>query len=253
MNATTVFTALTRAWCATLDLLYPRHCASCSDVILEPDSSQLCERCINDIQLVHADRACRRCGLPLGPFAIDHEGRFCEGCANLPLVGFRRTVAVGTYEGPLRRAICRFKYSRRPHLIKTLGPMIASKVLEEYGDDPPDCVLAVPLHPARRKERTFDQAYLLAGAVSSALGRPLLGGVIVRTTHTPTLTHQTREQRLETVGGAFMVRDAEAVREKSILLVDDVMTTGATASECARALKHAGAREVRVAVLARTP
>jgi ComF family protein len=172
---------------------------------------------------------------------------------HLPLVGFRRTVAVGTYEGPLRRAICRYKYSRRPHLARTLGPLLADRIRLEYPDDLPDLVVPVPLHRSRLKERTFDQALLLACAVSKTLSVPLATGVLVRAADTPTLTHQTRQQRVETVRDAFALTRPRTVRGKRVLLVDDVMTTGATASECARALRAGGAGQIVVAVLARTP
>ena len=197
--------------------------------------------------------ACRRCGLPLGPFALDHEGRFCEGCRNLPLAGFRRASAVGTYEGSLRRIICRFKYGRRPHLAATLGALIAERAREEFAEDPPEVVVPVPLHPARRRARTFDQAVLLAEAAAGSLGVPCAPGTLARTRNTPTLTRQSREERQETVKGVFACVRPREVEGRRVLLVDDVMTTGATCSECARALRAAGAREVWVLVLARTP
>ena len=244
---------LARAWCATLDLLFPRRCASCGRTIREPDGSQVCLTCLANLPRIDRESSCRRCGLPLGPYALDHEGRYCEGCRNLPFAGFRRAVAVGTYEGPLRRAICRFKYARRPHLARTLGALIAECALEEHDNNPPQLVLGVPLHPARKKARSFDQAELLAEAVGRKLGVPLGRGVIVRNVNTPTLTRQSREERARTVKGAFEVKLPGAVDGRRVLLVDDVMTTGATASECARVLRGAGAKEIAVIVLARTP
>jgi ComF family protein len=256
------YPTLARAWCATLDLLFPRRCASCADPIVEPDGSQICPRCMRDLPRIDRDEACERCGLPLGPYALDHEGRWCEGCRTLPFAGFRRACAVGTYEGSLRRAICRFKYSRRPHLARTLGKLIADLAREEYAADAyeddednlgPEVVVSVPLHPARKKSRTFDQADLLAEAVAEALGIEYALGAMARLIDTPTLTRQSREQRAETVKGVFSVQKPAAVKGKRCLLVDDVMTTGATASECARVLKKAGAKEIAVCVLARTP
>jgi len=257
--------ALARAWCAALDLLFPRRCAACGRSIPEPDGSQVCARCLRDIPRIDRDDACERCGLPLGPYADGHEGKWCEGCRTLPFAGFRSAFAVGTYEGALRRAICRFKYGRRPHLARTLGGMIAQLASEEYGDEDneevdcdeadlaPEVVVSVPLHAARRKSRTFDQAELLAEAVAEALGIDYALGAMERVVDTPTLTRQSREQRAETVKDVFKVRRPGAVDGRRVLLVDDVMTTGATASECARVLKRAGAKEIAVCVLARTP
>jgi competence protein ComFC len=255
------FPTLARAWCAALDLLFPRRCAACGDPIIEPDGSQICPLCLRNLPRIDREEACERCGLPLGPYSLDHEGRWCEGCRTLPFAGFRRACAVGTYEGSLRRAICRFKYSRRPHLARTLGKLIADLAREEYAaemedseDNPgPEVVVSVPLHPARRKSRTFDQADLLAEAVAEALAIEYASGAMARLVDTPTLTRQSREQRAETVKGVFTVRKPLTVEGKRCLLVDDVMTTGATASECARVLKRAGAKDIAVCVLARTP
>jgi ComF family protein len=256
---------LARAWCAALDLLFPRRCAACGKSIPEPDGSQVCARCLRDIPRIDRDDACERCGLPLGPYADDHEGKWCEGCRTLPFAGFRSAFAVGTYEGALRRAICRFKYGRRPHLARTLGGMIARLARDEYvdecdeeaaggeADSAPEVVVSVPLHAARRKARTFDQAELLAEAVAEALEIDYALGAMARVVDTPTLTRQSREQRAETVKGAFRILKPAAVEGRCVLLVDDVMTTGATASECARVLKEAGAKQIAVCVLARTP
>jgi ComF family protein len=189
----------------------------------------------------------------LGPFAIDHDGRYCEGCEHLRLVGLKRTYAAGTYEGSLRRAICRFKYGRKPHLAKALGPILARRLRGEFTGDAPETVVAVPLHPARVRDRTFDQAALLASHVARQLGIPLVNGAIRRVRDTPPLAHRNREQRSDAVKGAFAVVAPDLIAGNRVLLVDDVMTTGATCSECALALKRAGAKEVSVAVLARTP
>lgn len=244
---------LSRAWCAALDLVFPRTCASCARVLIEPDGAHLCGRCRGELPLIDPQNACRRCGLPLGPFSVDHENNFCEGCQTLRFAGFRRAIAAGTYEGSLRNAICRFKYGRRPYLSRMLGELLAERLERELKEIHLDAVISVPLHPSRRRQRTFDQAELLAEVVSSRLGLPFLRGVLERTKPTPTLTQQSREERARTVEGVFKVRRPEQVRGKKLLLIDDVMTTGATCSECARALKTSGAEGVLVAVLARTP
>ena len=229
-----IATIAERAACALLDVLFPRRCAGCGEVIPEPDGSQVCRRCERNLPRIKGD-ACGRCGLPLGPFASDHDGKWCAGCENLPFAGFRCAVAFGTYDGVLRRAIRQFKYRRRPHLVRELGRLVASRARDEFGDPEdarPEIVIPVPLHGACEK-----------------LGL----GVMARVVDTPTLTKQSREERAETVKGAFEVRRPGEVEGKRVLLVDDVMTTGATCSECARVLKKAGAKVILVCVLARTP
>ena len=250
-----IATIAERAACALLDVLFPRRCAGCGEVIPEPDGSQVCRRCERNLPRIKGD-ACGRCGLPLGPFASDHDGKWCAGCENLPFAGFRCAVAFGTYDGVLRRAIRQFKYRRRPHLVRELGRLVASRARDEFGDPEdarPEIVIPVPLHRNRRKSRGFDQAELLARPVAGELGAPLGLGVMARVVDTPTLTKQSREERAETVKGAFEVRRPGEVEGKRVLLVDDVMTTGATCSECARVLKKAGAKVILVCVLARTP
>ena len=113
-----------------------------------------------------------------------------------------------------------------------------------------DAIVPVPLHFQRLRERGFDQAMLLATAVSRATGRPVLKA-LARTRHTPTLTRQSREERKRTVSGAFERRARADVAGMKLLLVDDVMTSCSTAAECARVLKEAGAKEIAVAVVAR--
>ena len=121
--------SLRRAVCAALDVLFPRRCAGCGEVIPEPDGSQLCGRCERNLPRIEGE-ACRRCGLPLGPFALDHDGKWCAGCENLPFAGFRRAVAFGTYDGVLGRAIRQFKYRRRPQLVRELGRLVAARARE---------------------------------------------------------------------------------------------------------------------------
>jgi ComF family protein len=126
-----------------------------------------------------------------------------------------------------------------------------SAVEAHYNVSEIDLVGYVPLYPARRRERGFNQAQLLARGLAQRLGKPLMRRCLVRTRSTETQTHLTAAERLTNVRGAFKARWRRWIEGKRVLLVDDVMTTGATVSECARALKKGGAHHVKVVTVAR--
>jgi ComF family protein len=135
-----------------------------------------------------------------------------------------------------------------------------SRVLQRWlleGVDPllnhsdADVVLPVPLHPVRERERGFNQAWLLADALARSWRIPTHRRALIRVRQTETQTHLDREERMANLRGAFAVRRPDAVAGRRVLLMDDVLTTGSTASECARILREAGARSVLVLTLAR--
>ena len=150
------------------------------------------------------------------------------------------------HEGAARRAVHRYKYEGKRYLAPALASQLAALVKER--DICPDVLCAVPLSNKRRRQRGFDQAVLLAEELSAMIGIPFLP-VLARIRHTRTQQGLTRRERLINVKDAFAPKkkaDLQAVAGKSILLVDDVVTTGATAAECKRVLMELGAAEVRV-------
>src|SRR5690606_39095563 len=157
-------------------------------------------------------------------------------------------VSFGRHEGELRKLIHLFKYDQMQPLSVRLGDLLAS--VEPRLDDV-DLVLAAPLHWRRRRDRGFNQAGMLAARAARAWGLPFDPIALERTKATPPQAGLTRAERLANVRGAFRVRNPQAVAGRGIVLVDDVMTTGATLDACARALKRAGARTVTAVTLAR--
>lgn len=149
---------------------------------------------------------------------------------------------------PITQLIHRFKYGRDVTLAATLGHILASSVL---APGPHDLVVPVPLHKTRLRQRGFNQAAVLGKWLAGRRGVPLDPFVLLRTRATPTQVGLSEKERSANVAGAFAVRNRDAVRNRSILLVDDVYTTGATVAECAKVLRRAGARRVDVLVLAR--
>jgi len=233
---------------AVLDMIYPRTCAACGRHLGEPEYPHLCGECLVKIRWI--DDACERCGLPLGPHAERHDGRWCPSCRTLTL-GFHRCLAAAVYEEPVKGVVLGLKYGRRMHLRSTLGELVARRLRRSLVDQaPPDCIVPVPLHRKRRRERGFDQAELLAEYVASAAGLPLVGA-LTRLRYTGAQAALSRTARFENLRGAFECSRPKAVAGRRVLLVDDVMTTGATASAAARALREGGAAHVTAAVAAR--
>jgi ComF family protein len=163
------------------------------------------------------------------------------------LLSFDAAYSFGAYEGRLRELIHLFKYSRVRPLARPLGSYLASAIPRDQSFD---VVVPVPLHWRRLWERGFNQSDLLARAVARRYGAPVVRA-LRRRRATATQAGLTNARRRANVAGAFAVKRARAVSGRRVLLVDDVMTTGATASACAGALKRAGSRYVAVLALAR--
>ena len=241
---------------SALDLFWPPVCPGCGAGLEPGQAGVLCERCEAESPIFNGP-ACRRCGSPLGPFESDQGGRCCAECGGWNLV-FTRAAAAGVYDGPLANIIKAYKYGARArgaHLARFLAGLLISRLTSPecgLGIKEIDMICPVPLHGSRRRQRGFDHAAELARHVSRRLGIPLELGNLVKTRATPSQAKLTRAERLDNIKGAFAVRRPERIKGKLVLLLDDVITTAATTEECARTLKAAGAREVRVAAVLRS-
>jgi len=224
---------------AVLDVLFPPRCAACATLLPGSDAPStegaLCSTCETTLEPIQS--ACERCGLP-GPPSLT-----CVECDRHP-PAFDSCRTVWLYGEAIARVLHRFKYEDQPALAGPLGDALARLPLPEV-----DAVVPVPLHPKRRRERTYDQALYLAQRVAEARKLPVEQHLLVRVRSTARQVGQSRAQRVQNIHGAFEPRGT--LQGKRLLLIDDVVTTGATASECARALKSAGALQVHVASVAR--
>ncbi len=180
---------------------------------------------------------------------------FCVACASTleeapPGDGASIAVAPFVYGGAIAGALTRFKYEARPDLARPLGQLLL-RATRALADDRPDIVVPVPLHPSRLAERGYNQASLLGRPIAADLRVDFSPVALARTRDTPRQAHLDRASRADNVDGAFRVRRASHVCGQRVLLVDDVVTTGATLAACRHALYDAGARDVRSAVVAR--
>lgn len=226
------------AFDAVVDVLLPPSCAAC-DVVL-PGPIGFCEDCAHEVlelPTVH----CRRCAEP-GAF----EGQTCSRCA--AGVPWERAYAPFEHEGSLAKAIHRFKYEDRSDLSRPLGVLLAATAKAELAAMP-GFLVPLPLHEARFRERKFDQAGLLTAVLAQRLGREVKANWLVRLRDTRRQVGLAETEREANVRGAFSA--SAAVRGHDVVLVDDVLTSGATAREAARALSAAGAARVFVLTLAR--
>ncbi len=227
----------------------PRACAACES----PDVTalRLCESCNIRLLALVALSYCPRCGATAGPhLPIGADG--CPACPNT-LPRFARVFRLGPYANPLRGIIRELKYHRRDTMRVRLGCMLGKLAAAGFEDDQivPQLIMPTPMHWRRRIVRGWDHARALADAVGREMNLPV-GNELVRLRNTPQQAKLTRSKRIANVRGAFEVKRAGGLVGASILLIDDVTTTGATANEAARTLLNAGAARVTLAVVAKS-
>ncbi len=234
---------LKRAIWAGVDLLLPPRCAACGTIVDAQGS--FCAPCFAALPFITAPM-CVSCGLPFE--TPQPEGAQCAAClASPPRFTARAALA---YDGPAREVVLRLKHGDRPHLA---GDM-AAHLRRAAGELPGDALIVpVPLHRWRLWKRGYNQAAELAKALAAATDRPLLVDALVRRRATASSQGLNPSQRRRNLAGAIAVRTAARplIAGRCIVLVDDVLTTGATADACARALLRAKADAVRLLTLAR--
>lgn len=232
-----------------LDVLLPAQCAACDSPVETP--GLLCAECFRRTGFI-TEPFCVHCGVPFGSAAVGGAERLCPTCRLTPPI-FRQARAALRYDTEGRRLILPFKHADRTELSMVLAPHMAragSALLRDA-----EVLVPVPLHRWRLFIRRYNQAALLAEAVGRLAGRPSLPDALMRVRATESLGEKSAEERAATVADVFAVRPSRMarLRGRRVLLVDDVMTSGATANACASTLLAAGAASVDVLVAARVP
>lgn len=229
-------------WSGLLDLVYPPKCLVCGD--MQP--KYFCEECLKQVVYIQPP-VCSNCGAPRDP----NESR-CRECHGVEFC-FNAASAVGVYDGVLKEAIHQFKYSGHRVMGPILGELLVDYLHAHRGMLlHTNCVIPVPIHHSRERQRGFNQSDILAAEIGRAFSLPVLPSVLVRTIPTHPQVDLPIDKRRNNVERAFKVRREDAVSGRSILLVDDVFTTGSTVDSAASALRDAGASYIHVLTLARS-
>lgn len=231
---------------ALLDMLYPRQCIGCGGSEPEP-FRYICWDCWSAASPVEPP-FCERCGDPVAG-AVDHDF-ICFSCSSEnPAFDGARSAA--RYEGVVGEALRLLKYEHALWIAPDMAELLHNCMQAEFPTRTFDVVVPVPLHHVRRRERGFNQSAVLARELGRRIGCKTRPGMLRRIKPTTTQTHLTASQRLSNVKNAFESRKERWLAGRQVLLVDDVMTTGATVNACAKALKQGGATSVHVLTVAR--
>lgn len=232
-----------------LDLLYPVSCAVCG----ASSPTHLCTVCRAGIHVHTAEACCRRCGkVMMEAVAAGTVASLCEPCRKHP-PKFDLARSAAEFKGPVRELVHTLKYHKGTWLCDVLAELLEGCYLAHCRGETPDVVCPVPLNRVKARERGFNQAGLLAEALARRINVPVVSNILERCRNTPTQTHLNAVGRRANVAGAFIspAHLRPWVYGRCILLIDDVMTTGATLSECAAALKANGAERVVALTVAR--
>jgi competence protein ComFC len=238
---------LQSAAAGALGLVYPENCQLCRDGRAGAAEGFVCARCWQGVRFVRPP-LCDRCGLPFeGEITTAFE---CANCREMTL-HFESARAAVVATGVVLEVVHRFKYQQAEWFEPFLADLLCREAVPVLRADNWDAVVPVPLHPRKERERGFNQAGRLAAALGRALNRPVKRDWVRRVEFTRTQTLLTRAERAANMRAAFAARPGLSLRGERIVLVDDVLTTGATTSACAKALLDAGAGRVTVWTLAR--
>ena len=225
-------------------IAWQNYCRLCNVAIYE-DDEHFCADCWQNLGFCIVDSYCLRCGKELSVFA-----RLPDGCADCykQSFDFDSISCAGIYRPPLSSLITKFKLSDRTYLLKPLLGLAQKAITRSNFSEPVDFVVPVPLHWRRRFQRGFNQSALIGKGLRLSDAR--FNTDLVRVRYTQEQSALTAFARRKNVKGAFAVRKGHNFKGKNICLVDDIKTTGATLSECAKVLKDAGAKKVFAFVLA---
>ncbi len=230
-------------WRKGMDFLLPPLCLVCDAPVGEPNG--LCAACWKSIRFIERP-FCEKCG---GPFDLPvEEGTLCSAClAEAPVYTAARSAIL--YDEASKPLVLRFKHADRIHAAPALARWMAQAGAAFW--PAADVIAPVPLHRWRLLKRRYNQSALLALAIGKEVKKPVAVDLLIRRRATDSQGHRNKKERRENVVGAFVLKKGADVAGKNVVLVDDVLTSGATVSECARVLLKAGAAGVYVLTLAR--
>ncbi|HXE42572.1 MAG TPA: ComF family protein [Candidatus Baltobacteraceae bacterium] len=230
-----------------LEFFYPNVCQLCETERATKENGFVCSNCWRQVRFIRAP-FCDRCGLP---FEGDITTRFeCANCRDMEL-HFSSARSAVVAKTAVLEVIHRYKYSRQLWFEPFLADLLLREALPVLREQKWDFIVPVPLHSIKEREREFNQAERLVNRLSAAIKIPVNTKLLRRVMPTLTQTRLTKEQRASNMRNAFTVRDGVKLNGERVILLDDVFTTGATTSACAKILRKAGAGDVCVWTVAR--
>ena len=223
-----------------LDIIYPLRCSFCKEIISRGSKFFLCNMCQEKVKFIK--NGCEICGKSL----ITGYEHICTDC-RINKHEFERCISAVEYRDEVKYALIKYKFFGKKPLVNTFTELIIDKV-KEFSDI--DMIVGVPMYILKYKQRGFNQTEILAKAISKKMRIPYFNGILTKVKNTKSQSVLSRKKRLMNLKDAFKVMDNTKITNKNILIVDDIYTTGATASECATCLKKAGASNVYVLTIA---
>ncbi len=227
-------------------IIFPSFCQLCSELLQNPGEKVVCQSCMESL-VPHRSSYCMCCGRF---FSGTGESHICSSCIENKKA-YSRHRSCGLYQGKLKDVILLYKYRQ----FKILGKGLADFVSRSLSRDESlflgtDFLVPVPLHPRKERKRGFNQAREIAVWLGKKHSIPCMDNILVKTKNNAAQTTLESKQRWENVKNAYRVKKPALLAGKTVLLIDDVFTTGATINECSRVLKKSGAKEVRCITIA---
>ena len=232
-------------WLGFRHLVMPGVCRACHK-LLPVEADDFCSNCLPQFT-VDPFPSCPHCSSTIGPHADTESG--CAICRKESFV-FERAIRFGPYQGLLRDLILQMKHPGQEGLAEAVGNRWAQRDEDRLHELRADLVMPVPLHWRRRWHRGYNQSEALAQAIACRLALPCHPAALRRLRATPPQTTLTATDRRQNLRGAFALRRGSDLKDKTVLLIDDVMTSGSTVNECAKVIRTARAKTIVVAVLA---
>ena len=229
-----------------LDLIYPPKCIICNEILLPGVQIDICSECYKKVPFIGDKIICEICGQPLN---ITFGQNQCLDCRGQHYY-FEKCIAPCEYKGVMRQAIVKFKFYGKRQYGKTLGKLMVERLNQVQTSMTYDMIIYTPMHRKRLMKRGYNQAKLLAAVIGKEINCPVGKDILLKIKDTSPQSILSRKQRLINLKNVFCLNPRADIKGKTLLLVDDVYTTGTTVNECAKLLKTAGAKQVFVATVA---